>query len=62
MIEQVSAAAANEAFGDSLLPRAAHVIALNERHLKRIMTEYIRYFHDDRTYLGLANRLRQAEQ
>jgi putative transposase len=30
-----------------------HVIVLNERHLKRLMTEYIRYYHDDRTHLGL---------
>jgi putative transposase len=29
------------------------VIVLNERHLKRLMTEYIRYYHDDRTHLGL---------
>jgi transposase InsO family protein len=30
-----------------------HVILLNERHLKRLMTEYVRYYHDDRTHLGL---------
>jgi transposase InsO family protein len=30
-----------------------HVIVLNERHLKRLMTEYIHYCHDDRTHLGL---------
>ena len=30
-----------------------HVIVLNERHLKRLMNEYIRYYHDDRTHLGL---------
>ena len=30
-----------------------HVIVLNERHLKRLMNEYVRYFHDDRTHLGL---------
>jgi transposase InsO family protein len=30
-----------------------HVIVLNERHLKRLMIEYIRYYHDDRTHLGL---------
>jgi putative transposase len=30
-----------------------HVIPLNERHLNRLMTEYIRYYHDDRTHLGL---------
>jgi transposase InsO family protein len=31
-----------------------HVIILNERHLKRLMAEYIRYYHEDRTHLGLA--------
>jgi putative transposase len=31
-----------------------HVIVLNERHLKRLMREYIRYYHEDRTHLGLA--------
>jgi hypothetical protein len=30
-----------------------HVIVLNERHLKRLMNEYIHYYHDDRTHLGL---------
>jgi putative transposase len=30
------------------------VIVLNERHLKRLMNEYIRYYHDDRTHLALA--------
>ena len=31
-----------------------HVLVLNERHLKRLMTEYVRYYHEDRTHLGLA--------
>jgi putative transposase len=31
-----------------------HVIVLNERHLKRLMAEYLRYYHEDRTHLGLA--------
>jgi len=31
-----------------------HVIVLNERHLKRLMNEYIRYYHEDRTHLALA--------
>jgi hypothetical protein len=26
---------------------------LNEGHLKRLMTEYIRYYHEDRTHLAL---------
>jgi transposase InsO family protein len=30
-----------------------HVIVLNERHLKRLLAEYIRYYHEDRTHLGL---------
>ena len=30
-----------------------HVIVLNKRHLKRLMNEYVRYYHDDRTHLGL---------
>jgi putative transposase len=24
-----------------------HVIVVNERHLKRLMSEYVRYYHDD---------------
>jgi putative transposase len=30
-----------------------HVIALNESQLKRLLKEYIRYYHEDRTHLGL---------
>jgi hypothetical protein len=30
-----------------------HVIPLNERHLKRLLSEYTRYYHYDRTHLGL---------
>jgi transposase InsO family protein len=30
-----------------------HVIALNESHLKRLLSDYVRYYHDDRTHLGL---------
>jgi hypothetical protein len=30
------------------------VIVVNERHLKRLMNEYVRYYHDDRTHLTLA--------
>src|SRR2546421_2927569 len=29
------------------------VIAMNEAHLKRLLSEYVRYFHEDRTHLGL---------
>jgi transposase InsO family protein len=31
-----------------------HVIVLNKRHLKRLMNEYVRYYHEDRTHLALA--------
>src|SRR6266481_2793116 len=30
-----------------------HVIALNERHLRRLLAQYVSYYHDDRTHLGL---------
>jgi transposase InsO family protein len=30
-----------------------HVIALNDLHLKRLLSDYVRYYHDDRTHLGL---------
>ncbi len=30
-----------------------HVIILNERHLKRLVSLYLLYYHEDRTYLGL---------
>jgi len=30
-----------------------HMIVLNEAHLKRILTEYLAYYHEDRTHLGL---------
>jgi putative transposase len=31
-----------------------HVIIVNERHLKRLMSSYLLYYHEDRTHLGLA--------
>jgi transposase InsO family protein len=31
-----------------------HVIVLNERHLKLLMNEYVRYYHENRTHLSLA--------
>lgn len=42
-----------------------HVIALNEAHLKRLLTDYVRYYHEDRTHLGLekqtpGDRIRSA--
>ncbi len=30
-----------------------HVIVLNQRHLRRLLREYVRYYHEDRTHLGL---------
>jgi len=30
-----------------------HVIAVNECHLKRLLSEYVDYYHEDRTHLGL---------
>jgi putative transposase len=42
-----------------------HVIVLNERHLKRLMNEYVRYYHEDRTHLALAKETpgrRKAEK
>ena len=30
-----------------------HVIVLNERHLLRLLKDYLRYYHEDRTHLGL---------
>ena len=29
-----------------------HMVALNERHLKRLLSEYVRYHYEDRTHLG----------
>jgi transposase InsO family protein len=33
-----------------------HVIALNERHLKRLVSDYVAYYHEDRTHLGLGKK------
>ena len=30
-----------------------HIIAVNERHLKRLVSEYVGYYHEDRMHLGL---------
>jgi putative transposase len=30
-----------------------HIIALNARHLKRLLSAYASYYHDDRPHLGL---------
>jgi putative transposase len=30
-----------------------HVIVLHQRHLRRLLKDYVRYYHEDRTHLGL---------
>ena len=30
-----------------------HIVVLGERHLRRLLGEYVAYYHDDRTHLGL---------
>ncbi len=30
-----------------------HVIVVKERHLKRLLNEYVSYYHEDRTHLAL---------
>jgi hypothetical protein len=37
--------------------RSDHVIALNERHLKRLLSDYVSYHHEDRTHVGLGKRM-----
>jgi putative transposase len=44
-----------------------HVIALHERHLKRLLSDYVRYYQEDRTHLGLdkqtpAGRVRSTDR
>jgi putative transposase len=31
-----------------------HIVVFNERHLLRLLRDYVAYYHDDRTHLGLA--------
>jgi len=33
-----------------------HILAVNERHLKRLLSEYVGYYHEDRTHLGLKKK------
>ncbi len=33
-----------------------HVIAENERHLRRLLADYVGYYHDDRPHRGLGKR------
>jgi len=37
-----------------------HIIAANESHLKRLLSEYVDYYHEDRTHLGLGKELQTA--
>jgi putative transposase len=30
-----------------------HTIAVDEHHLKRLLSEYVRHYHEDRAHLGL---------
>ena len=30
-----------------------HVVIFNERHLRRVLSSYFRYYHESRTHLGL---------
>ena len=42
-----------------------HAIVVNERHLRRLMKEYVRHYHEDRTSLALAKETpagREAER
>ena len=34
-----------------------HLVILNERHLKRLLKDYVRYYHEDRTHLALAGQI-----
>ena len=35
------------------LPRATHLVVLGERHLRRLLTTYLEYYHRTRTHLSL---------
>jgi len=35
-----------------------HTIVLNERHLKRLLSDYVSYYNEDRTHLGLEKQPR----
>ena len=41
--------------------RFDHIIPLNELHLKRLLADYVGYYHDDRTHLGLEKGTLTAE-
>jgi hypothetical protein len=33
-----------------------HIIAVNERHLKRLLSDSVRYYHEDRSHLGIGKQ------
>jgi len=33
-----------------------HVIPINEPHLKRVLSDYVAYYHEDRTHLGVSKQ------
>jgi len=39
--------------GSCRLDLLDHTIVLNERHLKRLLSDYVSYYNEDRTHLGL---------
>lgn len=39
-----------------------HVIAINESHLKRLLTSYVEYYHQDRTHCGLQKQTPEKRQ
>ena len=43
----------NPGNGPEQNPGPNHVIVLNEAHLRRILSEYFAYYHEDRTHLSL---------
>jgi putative transposase len=49
----VSNAFVERVIGSIRRDRLDHVIVLNERHLKRILTSYVNYYHRWRTHLSL---------
>jgi transposase InsO family protein len=38
-----------------------HIIALNECHLKRLLADYVRYYHEDRTHMACKSKHPAAE-
>jgi putative transposase len=36
------------------LPRATHLVVLNETHPRRLLRDYLLYYHSARTHLSLA--------